>query len=129
VPTDHGGPDSARNVDIAQCDISRERPGCVEPRFLAYVQLLLHVFFGLVHGHMARALDQHVHVVFPGYFRQLAQRFKFRKLSLVVGVGSRAWSQSINQRERNVLGSHGHICHPHTGMGFEIVHTPFGVLD
>ena len=59
----------------------------VERRFVAPLELFLHVLFDHVHGDVARAFVHHLHVLFPGALGQLALRVKFGELRFVVRVG------------------------------------------
>ena len=55
---------------------------------------------------MARAFNHALHIVLPGKLGQLAQGFQLAKLGLVVGVGHRARTQAIAQREGHIVGLH-----------------------
>jgi hypothetical protein len=59
----------------------------------------------LVHRHMAGAFDHGLHVVLPGDLGQFAERFQFGELRAVVGVGDRAGTQAVAQREGHVIGA------------------------
>ena len=73
---------------------------------MALAQLLVHVLFNEVHGHVAGAFYHHLHIVGPGYFSELAQRFQLGKLRFVVGIGDGAGAQAITQREGHIVGLH-----------------------
>ena len=47
--------------------------------------------------------DHHLHVVFPGFFGQLAENFQFRELRFVAGVGQAAGTQAIAERKADVV--------------------------
>ena len=55
---------------VARRDVGDQRPEGVERGFLAVFELLVHVFLDFVHGYMAGAFDEHLHIVFPGPFRR-----------------------------------------------------------
>ncbi len=55
---------------------------------------------------MARALDHHLHVVLPGDARQFAQRLQLGELGGIVGIGDRAGTQAVTERERHIVGLH-----------------------
>ncbi len=71
---------------VAGGDIGYQRSQGVEGRFVAVLQLLIHVLFHQVHGHMARAFDHHLHIVLPGDMGQLAEGLEFCHLRFVVGI-------------------------------------------
>ena len=106
VPADHRGADAGRNVVIARSDIRGQRPQRIEGRFLAFLQLLLHVLLNQMHRHMAWTFDHHLDVMLPGDLGQFAQRFEFGKLRFIVGIGDRAGSQAVAQAEGHVIGFH-----------------------
>ena len=80
-------PMAAGDVVVAGGDVGGQRPQGVERRLAADLELLVHVLLDQVHGHVARALDHHLHVVLPGDLRQLAQGVELGELRRVVGVG------------------------------------------
>src|SRR5205085_8549247 len=59
VPADHGGADSAGDVVVAGRDIGGERAEGVEGRFVAPLELFLHVLLDHVHGNVAGAFIHH----------------------------------------------------------------------
>ncbi len=71
---------------VARRDVRRERAKRVERSFAADFELLVHVFFDEVHRDMTRPFDHYLAIVLPRDSRQLAERFKLRKLCLVVRV-------------------------------------------
>ena len=71
---------------VARRDVGDQRPEGVERGFLAVFELLVHVFLDFVHGYMAGAFDEHLHIVFPGPFRQFPNSLQFPELGLVVGI-------------------------------------------
>ena len=94
------------DVVVARRDVGGERAQRVEGRLVADFELLGHVLLDQVHGHVAGALDHHLHVVLPGDLGQLAQRLQLGELGLVVGVGDAAGTQAVAQREGHVVGLH-----------------------
>ncbi len=52
---------------------------------------------------MAGAFDHHLHVVLPGFFRQLAQSLQFGELGFVAGIGDAAGTQAVAQRKADVI--------------------------
>ena len=74
-PANHRRPNARGNVVVAGGDIRHQRPKRIEGRFVAVLQLLIHVLFNKVHGHMAGAFDHHLHIVLPGNVGQFAQGF------------------------------------------------------
>ena len=106
VPADHGRADAAGDMVVARRDVGGERPQCVEGRFAAGFELLFHIPLDLVHGHMARPFDHHLHILFPGALGQFAQRIEFGELRLVIGVGDRSGAQAVAQRIGDVIGLH-----------------------
>ncbi|MNI61193.1 hypothetical protein D3C73_1164490 [compost metagenome] len=91
---------------VARRDVGGQRTEGVERRLVAALQLLVHVLLDQLHRHVARAFDHALHVVFPGNLGQLAEGFQFAELRFVVGVGNRARTQAIAQREADVVGLH-----------------------
>ena len=68
-------------------DVCHERSKGVEWGFVAPLLFQSHIFPYLLHRHVSRSLDNHLHVMFRGHPCQFSQRFQFGKLSLVVRVG------------------------------------------
>ena len=87
VPADHRRADRAGDVIVAGRDIGGERPESVERRFVAPLELFLHVLLDHVHGDVAGAFVHHLHVMRPRALGELALRVKFRELRFVVRVG------------------------------------------
>src|SRR5207249_10515756 len=75
-------------------------------RLVADLELAVHVLLDEVHGDVPRALDHDLRVVFPGDLRQLAESLEFGKLSLVIRIGGRARTETIAQRERDIVRRH-----------------------
>ena len=69
-------------------------------------ELLFHIGFYHVHGHMTRAFNHHLYIVFPGDLGEFTQGTQFGKLGCVVGIGNGAGTQAIPQRECHVIGFH-----------------------
>src|SRR5207253_310572 len=86
VPTDHGRANRAGDVIVAGRDVGGERAESVERRFVAPLELFLHVLSNQVHGNVTRAFVHYLHVLFPGALGQLALRVKFGELRFVVRV-------------------------------------------
>ena len=74
VPTDHRGADPRCEVVVTGRDICRQWPQRVKRRFVAMLELQVHVLFDQVHRYVARPFDHRLHVVLPGHFRQLTER-------------------------------------------------------
>ena len=106
VPADHRGADGRRKVVVARRDVGRQRPERVERRLVAPLELLFHVLANEVHRDVPRPLVHHLDVVLPGDPGQLALGPELGELRLVVGVGDRAGSQAVAERERHVVGLH-----------------------
>ncbi|MNB87228.1 hypothetical protein D3C75_342040 [compost metagenome] len=102
-PADHRRANPGGEVVVTRCDIGGQRPQSVERRFMAVFQLLGHVAADHLHRHMARAFDHHLHVIFPGNFGQLAQGVQLGKLGFVVGVANGSRTQTVAQRQRDVV--------------------------
>ena len=86
VPADHCRADRAGDVIVAGRDVGRERAERVERRFVAPLELFLHVLLDQVHGDVTRAFVHHLHVLGPRALGQLALRVKFRELRFIVRV-------------------------------------------
>ncbi len=106
VPADLRRTDAAGDVVVTGRDVGDERPERVERRFAAHFQLLVHVFLDLVHRHVARPFDHHLHILCPGAVGQLAQRVELGELGLVIGIGDRTGTQAVAQRIGDVIGLH-----------------------
>ncbi len=91
---------------VAGRDVGGQRTQRVERRLVTVVQLLVHVLPDQLHRHVARALDHHLHVVLPGDARQFAERLQLGELGGVVGIGDRAGTQAVAEREGHVVGLH-----------------------
>ena len=76
----------AGDVIVAGRDVGGERAERVERRFVAPLELFLHVLLDHVHGNMARAFVHHLHMLFPRALGQLALRVKFGELRFVIRV-------------------------------------------
>ena len=105
-PPDHRGPDAAGDVVVAGGHVGGQGSERVEGRFVAPLQLLVHVLLDHVHGHMARALVHHLHAHFPRAVGQAALRFEFGELRLIVGVGNGTWAQPVSDGKADVIGRH-----------------------
>src|SRR5262249_19708704 len=71
-----------------------------------FLELLVHVDLDLVHRHMAGALDHDLAALVPRDLREFAERLQLRKLRAVVGIRDRARTQSVAERERDVILAH-----------------------
>ena len=105
-PPDHGCADAGGDVVVARRDVGRERSQRIEGRFLAGLQLFLHIDLDHVHGHVARAFDHNLDIVAPGNLGEFTQGVQLGELRFIVGIGNGAWAQSIAQTERHVVGLH-----------------------
>ena len=72
---------------VSRRDVGRQGTEGIKGGFVTFLELFLHVHLNQVHRHMARTLDHGLDVVFPRDFGQLAQRFQFGELRLVIRVG------------------------------------------
>ena len=52
---------------------------------------------------MSRAFDHHLHVVFPGFFGELAEDAQFGKLRFVARVGQASGPQAVSEREADIV--------------------------
>ena len=50
---------------VSGSDVGGERAESIERRFMACRQLLIHIFAYLLHWHMSRTFDNHLHIVLP----------------------------------------------------------------
>ena len=86
VPADHRRADRAGDVIVAGRDVGGERAERVERRFVAPLELFLHVLFNHVHRDVARAFVHYLHMLRPGALGQLALRVKFGELRFIVRI-------------------------------------------
>src|SRR5450830_1290389 len=105
-PADHRRTDTGGDVVVARRDVRGQRAEGVERRLVAALQLLVHVLLDQLHRHMPRTFDHALHVVLPGNLGQLAEGLQLAELRFVVGVGNRARTQAVAQREADVVGLH-----------------------
>src|SRR3954453_18797231 len=103
VPSNHGRSDGGSDVIVAWSDVSDERAERVKGSFVAKLFFFIHLLFDLVEWNVAGALDHDLHIVLPGFLRQLAESFEFRKLGRVAGVGNASRTQAVAERERNIV--------------------------
>ena len=80
IPADLCRADAAGDVVIPRRNVGDERAQGVERRFTAHLQLLFHVLLDLVHGHVARPFDHHLHIMRPRAVGEFAQRVEFGEL-------------------------------------------------
>ena len=78
----------------------------VERCLVALLQLSLHVFTNLVHGHMSGALDKCLYILIPRACDEFAHGVEFGKLGSIVRVGCTSRSQSVAQRQGHIILSH-----------------------
>src|SRR5207244_427115 len=95
VPSDHGRADSGSDVVVARRDVSDERAECIKRSFIAKLAFFINLLFNLVEGDVAGTFDHDLHVVLPGFFRELAERLEFGKLGRVAGVGNAAGTKAV----------------------------------
>jgi hypothetical protein len=88
-------------VVVAGEDVGHERAEHVERRAVAERALQLHVPLDLIEGHVAGALDHHLHALAPGALGELAERLELRELRGVARVGEAAGAQAVAERERS----------------------------
>src|SRR5690606_12058913 len=106
VPADLRSSDGTGTVVVPRRDVRGEGTERVEGGFFAPLQLLLHVFTDEMHRNVARALVHRLYVVLPGDPGQLTLGSELRELCLVVGVGDRARTQPVPEREGDVVSLH-----------------------
>ena len=106
IPADHGGADAAGDVVVAGGDVGGERAEGVEGRFVAPLELLVHVLLDQVHGDVAGAFVHDLDAVGPGALGEFALDFELGELRLVVGVGDGAGAQAVADAEADVVGGH-----------------------
>ena len=99
-------PIAACDVVIARRNVGGEGAKRVEGGLVTFLQLLVHIDFDLVHGHMTGAFDHHLTALFPGDFGQFAKGFEFGKLRGVIGVINGAGAQAIAEREADIILAH-----------------------
>ena len=101
--TDDGGTDGRRDVVVAGCDVRDERAEGVEGSLVALLDLALHVLGNLVHGHVARALDEGLHALGPGSGNEFAHRVEFGKLRRIVRIVDGTRSEAVAERDGHVV--------------------------
>ena len=88
---------------VTRSDICRERAKCVERRVVAHFNLAVHVFANLVHRHVTRTFNDDLNALLPGNFGEFAERIKFGELCHVVCICNGTRTESIAQRNANVV--------------------------
>ena len=92
IPANHRRADAAGDVVVPGRDVGGERAEGVERRFVAPLELLVHVFLDQVHRDVARAFVHHLHTFGPGALGEFALHLEFGELRLVVGIRNRTGS-------------------------------------
>ena len=106
IPADHRGADGGRDMVIARGDVGGEGSERVERGLVAPLQLLVHVLLDHVHRHVAGAFVHDLHAALPGARGEFALRLQFGELGVVIGVGDRAGTEAVADREADVIGGH-----------------------
>ena len=75
IPADQRRANARGNVVIARCNIGGQGAKSIEGRFVAMLELHIHIFCDQLHGHVAWAFDHDLHVVLPGHLGELTQGF------------------------------------------------------
>lgn len=70
---------------------------------MANVLFPLDIFANFMHRNVPRPFDHHLHIMLPGDFRQLAKRFQFGKLRLIVRIGDGAGAQAVAKGDRDIV--------------------------
>src|SRR5260370_7612258 len=106
VPADHRRTDCAGDVVVAGRDVGGEWAERVEGRFVAPLELFLHVLLDHVHGDVTGAFVHHLDVLRPRALREFALSVKFGELGLVVCVSNTAWPQAVADGKADVVRGH-----------------------
>ncbi len=99
----NGTTDGCGNVIIARCNVGHQRPQGIERRTLTDGLLDLHIGSNLVHGHMSRSLDHHLHISVPCTLGQLAERHQLLNLADICGIGQAAGTAGITERNGYIV--------------------------
>ena len=94
------------DVIVARRDVGDERPQRVERRFVAHSSCWSMFSLIMCIGTWPGPSIIVLHVVLPRDLREFAERLQFAELRFVVGVGARAGTQSVAERERHVVRLH-----------------------
>src|SRR5262245_41092099 len=105
-PSNHRRANRRRDVIVAWRHIGHQRSEGVEWSFTANLKLTLDVLLDQVHRNVTGAFDHHLAIHVPRDLRQLTQRIKLSKLSVVVRVRNRPGPQAIAKAERNIVRAH-----------------------
>src|SRR5205807_9161546 len=106
VPADHSRADCAGDVIVAWGDVGCERAEGVERRFVAPLELFLHVLLNHVHRNVTGAFVHYLHMLFQSALGQLALGVKFSKLSLIIRVSNTTRPQPVADGKANVVSGH-----------------------
>ena len=105
-PSNHRRTYTTRDVVVAGSDVSRQWTQCVKRCFVAMFQLQIHILLNHLHRDMSRSLNHDLAIVFPSDLRKFTERLQLRKLCLIVRISDRTRTQSITERERDIVGTH-----------------------
>ena len=95
IPADIGRTNSRGNVVITGSDISNQWAQGIERRLVTITQLLVDIFLHHLQWHMARALNHHLYIMFPGDFCELTQGFQFAELGCIISIRQGTGAQAI----------------------------------
>ena len=99
----NGTADGCGNMVIARRNVRHQRSESIEGRTLADGLLNLHIGRNLVHGHMSRSLNHHLHIPCPGALGQLSQGHQLLDLADVRGIRKAARPAGISQRDGHIV--------------------------
>ena len=73
---------------------------------MAPLELFLHIFLDHVHGDMTGAFVHDLDTVSPSPLGEVALNFEFSKLGIIIGVGDRAWAESVADGKADIVSRH-----------------------
>mmetsp|Transcript_10666 Transcript_10666/g.13839 ORF Transcript_10666/g.13839 Transcript_10666/m.13839 type:complete len:295 (-) Transcript_10666:1007-1891(-) len=83
------------NVIVSGSNISGQRAQGVERSFMAPLQLVLHIDRDFVKRHVPRSLVHDLNILFPSTFGEFTLDLEFSKLSFIISIIDRSWSEPI----------------------------------
>ena len=89
--------DGAGDMVVAGGDVGDDGTEGVEGGLVALLQLALHILTDFMHGHMARTLDEGLHILLPGTHHEFTHGVEFGKLGGIVGIGRTTGAQTVAQ--------------------------------
>ena len=103
ISSGNSSPDGARNMVVPRRHISNKRAKNIKRSSLAYRLLNFHIGANLVKRHMARPLNQNLHMVVPCALRQPSQFHQLGNLGNIAGIFKTARPAGVPQTDCHIV--------------------------